>query len=89
MHVPHKEKVRFAGMIKEIWMTADIDTARKRALQLGEEHGKRFPKAVEVLEDGLEDSLAYLAFPKLDSRKVSSTNMLERLNREINRRTVF
>lgn len=87
VHIPHKEKDRFAGMLKEIWMTSDIDTARKRARQLGEEYGKRFPKAIEILEEGLEDSLAYLAFPKLDSRKVSSTNMLERLNREIRRRT--
>ena len=39
------------------------------------------------LEDGLEDSLAFYAFPQLDARKISSTNVLERLNREIRRRT--
>lgn len=43
--------------------------------------------AIELLEDGLEDSLAFYAFPELDVRKVSSTNMLERLNKEIRRRT--
>ena len=31
--------------------------------------------------------MAFYSFPKLDSRKISSTNMLERLNREIRRRT--
>jgi transposase-like protein len=45
------------------------------------------PKAIELLKDGLEDSLAFYAFPELDARKISSTNMLERLNREIRRRT--
>ena len=35
----------------------------------------------------MEDSLAFYAFPQLDSRKISSTNLLERLNREIRRRT--
>ena len=48
---------------------------------------RRFPKAIRRLEDGLEDSLAFYAFPQLDARKISSTNLLERLNREIRRRT--
>lgn len=46
-----------------------------------------FSKAIRCLEDGLEDSLAFYAFPQLNSRKISSTNLLERLNREIHRRT--
>ena len=40
-----------------------------------------------MLENGLEDSLTFYAFPKLDARKISSSNMIERLNREIRRRT--
>ena len=35
----------------------------------------------------LEDALTFLAVPKLDAKKVSSNNMLERLNKEIRRRT--
>ena len=50
-------------------------------------YAKRFPKAVQCLEEGLEDSLAFYAFPMLDVRKISSSNMIERLNREIRRRT--
>lgn len=50
-------------------------------------YAKRFPKAVQCLEDGLEDSLAFYAFPMLDARKILSSNMIERLNREIRRRT--
>ena len=42
---------------------------------------------IETLDEGLEDSLTFLSFPSLDSRKVSSNNMLERLNKEIRRRT--
>ena len=49
---------------------------------------KREVLAIEpMLEEELEDALTYLSFPQLDSRKVSSNNMLERLNREIRRRT--
>ena len=50
-------------------------------------YAKRFPKAVQCLEDGLEDSLAFNVFQMLDARKISSSNMIERLNREIRRRT--
>ena len=50
-------------------------------------YAKRFPKAVQCLEDGLEDSLAFYTFPMLAARKISSSNMIERLNREIRRRT--
>ncbi|HEY5521781.1 MAG TPA: transposase [Desulfuromonadaceae bacterium] len=43
----------------------------------------RYPKAIETLENGLEDSLAFYSFPQLDNRKIASTNMLERLNEGI------
>ena len=86
-HVTHKDKQAFAGKLKQIWLAPDETIARKRANALAEEYGKRFPKAIATLEDGLEDSLAFYSFPKLDSRKISSTNMLERLNKEIRRRT--
>jgi putative transposase len=87
VHVPHKEKERFAGLLKGIWMTADPATAKQRARDLADQYREKCPKAVETLEEGLEDALTFLAFPKLDARKVSSNNMLERLNKEIRRRT--
>jgi putative transposase len=86
-HVPQKEKESFAAQLKEIWLAPSAEIARQRAEQISEQYGKRFPKAIEFLEDGLEDSLAFYAFPELDARKISSTNMLERLNKEIRRRT--
>jgi putative transposase len=86
-HVPQKEKDSFAAQLKEIWLAPSAELARQRAKQLSERYEKRFPKAIEILEEGLEDSLAFYAFPELDARKISSTNMLERLNKEIRRRT--
>ncbi len=43
--------------------------------------------AEECLEEGFEDSVQFYAFEELDSRKISSTNTLERLNREIRSRS--
>jgi len=87
VHVPHKEKGRFASLLKGIWLTDDSVTAKQRAHELADQYREKCPKAVETLEEGLEDALTFLAFPKLDARKVSSNNMLERLNKEIRRRT--
>ena len=87
VHVPHKDKERFASLLKGIWMTTDPVIARQRAKELADEYRGKCPKAIDTLEEGLEDALTFLSFPSLDSRKVSSNNMLERLNREIRRRT--
>lgn len=48
-----------------------------------QKYEKSFPKAVECLEEGFEDSIQFYAFEELDSRKISSTNMNKGLNREI------
>lgn len=85
--IPHRNKESFAAELKQIWLAPNVEAARKRADSLVEEYEKRFPEAVQILEDGLEDSLQFYSFPALDSRKIASSNMLERLNKEIRRRT--
>lgn len=86
-HVPQKDKGLFAAELKLIWLSPTRDTAIKTARALIKKYRERFPKAVETLEDGLEDSLQYYAFDNFDSRKISSTNTLERINKEIRRRS--
>ena len=85
--VPHKEKNTFAQELKAIWLAPTREQAYRRAEYLCQQYERHFPKAIRCLEAGLEDSLAFYAFPHLDARKISSTNVLERLNREIRRRT--
>ncbi len=48
---------------------------------------KQFPSAVPVMEAAREDVLAFPHFPQAHWRKIWSTNPLERLNKEIMRRT--
>lgn len=73
--------------LKEIFLAPTAEFARKRAYDVIDSYAKRFPEAVQCLEEGLEDSLAFYTFPMLDARKISSSNMIERLNRKIRRRT--
>ena len=85
--VSHRHKEVFGGRLKQIWLQPDIDSARHYALQFIEEFRDLYSDAIEILENGLEDSLQFYHFSYLDKRKVSSTNNLERLHREIRRRT--
>lgn len=87
VHIPHKYKATFAAELKNIWLAPNAEIARERANALIEKYSRRFPKAIACLENGLEDSLVFYSYPGLDPRKVSSSNMIERLNREIRRRT--
>ncbi len=47
----------------------------------------KFPQVAELLEDAAEDVLAHLHFPREHRRRLHSTNPLERLHKEIKRRT--
>ena len=86
-HVSYKEKGHFANKLKAIWLQPTKDSALQVAHRVIEEYKDRFPQAIKTLEDGLEDALQYLAYSSFDHRKISSTNILERLNREIRRRS--
>ena len=86
-HVPQKEKEMFASRLKLIWKAPDEKSARELKDSFCAEFGADFPKACDYLEEGFEDSIQFYAFKELDSRKISSTNTLERLNREIRRRS--
>jgi putative transposase len=47
----------------------------------------KFPAVARLLLDAEPDILAHFAFPETHRRQIRSTNPLERLNKEINRRT--
>ena len=85
--IPSKAISAFASRLKQIWLQPNIKTAKAYAERLMDEYENRYPEAIQVLEVGLEDSIQFYSFGCIDPRKISSTNMLERLNREIRRRT--
>ena len=86
-YVPQRDKERVAARLRLIWQAPDEKSARAMKAAFCQEYEKAFPKAVECLEEGFEDSVQFYAFEELDGRKISSTNTLERLNREIRRRS--
>src|SRR4051794_14341796 len=49
--------------------------------------GKQLPKVEAMLRDAKDDLLAFTGFPVSHWKKIWSTNPLERLNKEVKRRT--
>jgi len=86
-HIPPKAKEMFAAKLKQIWLQESKKDAIRVAQNIIEEFSKKFPEAIEVLQNGLEDSLQFYHFTQIDKRRISSTNVLERINKEIRRRS--
>ena len=86
-HVPRGEMSELADDLKAIFKVRREKTARTLAEEFVELYGKRFPKAVSVFETGIADALTYLSFPGSHHAKLRTTNMLERLFKEVKRRT--
>ena len=87
VHIPQKSREQVAGELKQIWLQPTVEAAREAAEEFTEKYGKKYAAAVKCLEEGLEDSLTFYAFNGIDSKKIASSNMIERLNKEIRRRT--
>lgn len=68
-------------------MRPDNKSAKFFANSLTDAYENEYSDATNVLKAGLEDSLHFYAFQRIDHRNISSTHILERLNRETRRRT--
>ena len=86
-HIPANEMSEVAEDLKAIFKVRREKTARALAEEFVGLYAKRFPKAVSVFEAGIEDTLTYLSYPGSHHARIRTTNMLERLFREVKRRT--
>jgi len=85
--VPKSAQGMVLAAVKNIFLQTDKESAtaalRKTATMLEE----KYPSVSPQLLAAEEEVLAYLDFPPEHHRQISSTNPLERLNKEVNRRT--
>jgi transposase-like protein len=86
--VPRGKAKEVALMLKAIHAQEDKEAARQKA---GEVVNKltamRLNKAASIVESGSEETMSYYAFPSAHWCHIRTNNPLERLNREIRRRT--
>ena len=86
-HVPKAGQDMVAAAMKAVFVIQKPEQVRAHWQQVTEMLRKQFPGAVSVMEAARDDVLAFLHFPHEHWRKIWSTNPLERLNKEIKRRT--
>lgn len=85
--IPRKQQGMVSAIVRTIFAAPDQKLAKDQLYTVVDQLKDRFPKAMEVLANGCESVLQYMEFPQEHWAQLHSTNPLERLNREIRRRT--
>jgi putative transposase len=85
--VPKGAQQMVAATIRTVFVQPDASSAREQWRRVADSFRGRFPKLAHLLDEAEADVLAYLAFPSEHWRQIWSNNPLERLNREVKRRT--
>jgi transposase-like protein len=85
--VPKAAQQMVGATIRTVFAQPDVGSAREQWRRVSEGFRHRFPRLSELMEEAEEDVLAYAAFPREHWQKIWSNNPLERVNKEVKRRT--
>jgi putative transposase len=86
--VPKGKVAEVARMLKAIHAQEDRRSAEDKVREvIAKLRAMRLPKAAELVEAKMHETLTYFAFPSNHWRQVKTNNPLERIIREIRRRT--
>jgi putative transposase len=86
--VPTGKVKEVAAMLKAVHAQEDAQAAREKAAQVVEKlKAMKLARAAEIVATGVDETLSYYAMPSEHWRSIKTNNPLERLMREIRRRT--
>jgi transposase-like protein len=85
--VPKSAQSFVATMVRTIFAQPDAATVHEQHARIVDQLETRFPEAAALLDEATVDLLAFTGLPKEHWRQLWSNNSLERLNKEIRRRT--
>jgi transposase-like protein len=86
-HCRPSQRGLVSAALREVFQAEDAIQARERVTTVIERLEPIAPKVCRLLEDAEADLLAFYEFPREHRSKLRSTNPLERVNREIGRRS--
>ncbi len=86
-HTAARDKAAMLAQLKTVTEAPTLAAARKAVGEAAEALGPRTPKVAVLLENSAEEILAVYQLPERHRKRMRSTNMLERVNQEIKRRT--
>lgn len=84
--VPRKYQGMVSAMVRTVFTTDKKEEAKAQLRLVADQLSPRFPKAMQILTDAEDEILTYLSFPQKHWQQIYSSNVLERLNKEIRRR---
>lgn len=85
--VPKRSQPLISATLKTIFAQPSQAEARQQCRKIADSLRKTYSRLSELLDEAADDIIAYMAFPVAHWRQIHSTNPLERLNREVGRRT--
>ena len=86
--VPKNKVKEVTKMLKAIHAQEDKSEALKKAQSVVEKlQSMKLSKAAKTVQEGIQETLTYMAFPSEHWSRIRTNNTLERLNKEIRRRT--
>jgi transposase-like protein len=85
--VPRNAQGFVAALVRTVFQQPTPKAAREAMGKAIKTLQKQYPEAASVVSDAEEDVLTHMSFPQAHWRQIRSTNPLERLNKEIRRRT--
>jgi len=85
--VPKAAAQMVAATIRTVFVQPDEASAKEQWRRVADSFRPRFPRLAQLMDEAEEEVLAYSAFPAEHWRQIWSNNPLERLNREVKRRT--
>jgi len=85
--VPKGAQQLVAATIRTVFAQPDAASAREQWRRVADGFRDRFPRLAALMDEAEADVLSYLAFPSAHWRQIWSDNPLERLNKEVKRRT--
>ena len=74
-------------MLKAIHAQENKNTARVKAQAVAQRLREMKLTAAKKIETGIDETLTYMDYPAQHWNKIRTTNLIERVNREIKRRT--
>ena len=86
-HAPGKFQKAIHAALLDMYHSATIEEARKKCDSIIDEYADVAPKAMECLDNGFEDVMAIMVLPEPFRKYIRTTNHLERLNKELKRRS--
>jgi putative transposase len=85
--VPKAAQQMVGATIRTVFAQPDAQSAREQWRRVSDGFRSRFSRLAELMEEAECDVLSYAAFPQEHWQKIWSNNPLERLNKEVKRRT--